>query len=236
MKALLVYPAYPDTFWSFKTVLKYVSKKATFPPLGLLTLGAMLPKDWDIRLVDVNVTPLDDAQIKWADMVFVGAMIVQKDSAREIIARCKAFAKTVVAGGPLFSTQREHFPEVDHFVLGEAEATLAPFLRDLEQGELKPVYSSEIRPDISLTPIPAWHLINPKDYVSMSVQYSRGCPFNCEFCDIIIMNGRVPRTKHPDQVLAEIESLYQAGWRGGVFIVDDNFIGNTKKRRPIGVM
>ena len=228
MKVLLVYPAYPDTFWSFKTVLKYVSKKATFPPLGLLTLGAMLPKDWDLKLVDVNVTPLDDAQIQWADMVFVGAMIVQKDSAREIIARSKAFGKTVVGGGPLFSTQGEQFKDVDHFVLGEAEATLPPFLRDLEQGVPKPVYRSEERPDISLTPIPAWHLINLKDYVSMSVQYSRGCPFNCEFCDIVIMNGRVPRVKQPDQMLAEIESLYQAGWRGGVFIVDDNFIGNTK--------
>jgi len=165
MKVLLVYPAYPDTFWSFKTVLKYVSKKATFPPLGLLTLGAMLPKDWDLKLVDVNVTPLDDAQIQWADMVFVGAMIVQKDSAREIIARSKAFGKTVVGGGPLFSTQGEQFKDVDHFVLGEAEATLPPFLRDLEQGVPKPVYRSEERPDISLTPIPAWHLINLKDYV-----------------------------------------------------------------------
>ena len=229
MKALLVYPEYPDTFWSFKTILKYLSKKAAFPPLGLLTLGALMPGDWDIKLVDVNVRPLSDEQIQWADMVFVGGMIVQKESAKDIIDRCKALGKTVVAGGPLFKSQREAFPGVDHFVLDEAEVTLPPFLEDLEKGTLKSVYTSDVKPDLSMTPIPAWHLVNFKDYVTMSVQYSRGCPFNCEFCDIIIMNGRVPRTKSPEQMIAEFDSLYQAGWRGGVFIVDDNFIGNSKR-------
>lgn len=226
MKALLVYPEYPDTFWSFKTVLKYLGKRAAFPPLGLLTLGAMLPRDWELRLVDVNVRDLDDAQIQWADMVFVGGMIIQKDSALEIVARCKALGKTVVAGGPLFKTQHTHFPEVDHFVLDEAEVTLLPFLADLAEGRAQRFYRSDERPDIALTPIPAWELIDFRDYVTMSVQYSRGCPFNCEFCDIIVMNGRVPRTKSPEQLLAEFDSLYRAGWRGGVFIVDDNFIGN----------
>lgn len=229
MNILLVYPKYPDTFWSFKTVLKYVSKKAAFPPLGLLTVGAMLPREWTISLVDVNTRALRDSQIQNADMVFISAMIVQQESAIEIIHRCKALGKTVVAGGPLFMSRYERFPEVDHFVLNEAEVTLPPFLEDLARGTPRRIYSSDVRPDISGTPAPDWSLIDMKDYATMSVQYSRGCPFNCEFCDIIVMNGRTPRTKKPDQIIAEFDSLYAAGWRGGVFIVDDNFIGNTKE-------
>jgi radical SAM superfamily enzyme YgiQ (UPF0313 family) len=229
MNALLVYPAYPDTFWSFKTVVKYVSKKAAFPPLGLMTLGAMLPKDWNLRLVDVNVRALTDEDLEWADLVMVGAMLVQQESAREIIARASAMGRTVVAGGPLFTTSHEQYEGVDHFVLDEAEMTLPPFLEDLARGAPRRIYRSQEKPDISQTPIPAWHLVDFADYVTMSVQYSRGCPFNCEFCDIIVMNGRVPRVKEPEQIMAEFESLYQAGWRGGVFVVDDNFIGNTAK-------
>ena len=228
MNVLLVYPKYPDTFWSFKTVLKYISKKAAFPPLGLMTVGAMLPKDWTVTLVDTNTRPLLDRHIEEADMVFVSAMVVQRDSAREIIARCKGLGRTVVAGGPLFATEYGKFPDVDHFVLNEAEVTLPLFLKDLADGTLQHVYSSGVRPDISATPVPDWSLVNMKDYATMSVQYSRGCPFNCEFCDIVVMNGRVPRTKKPEQIMAEFDSLYRAGWRGGVFIVDDNFIGNTK--------
>jgi radical SAM superfamily enzyme YgiQ (UPF0313 family) len=229
MNALLIYPACPETFWSFKSVLKYVSKKAAFPPLGLLTLGAMLPAQWEVRLVDENVAPLGDKDIEWADMVFVSAMIVQRESAKTALRRCRDKGKTIVAGGPMFNTLYKEFPEVDHFVLGEAEATLPLFLADLEAGAAEPLYTSDERPPMTLTPIPAWHLLRLKDYVSMSVQYSRGCPFNCEFCDIVIMNGRIPRTKPARQLLAEIESLYQAGWRGGLFIVDDNFIGNAAK-------
>ncbi|THB65258.1 MAG: DUF4070 domain-containing protein [Desulfovibrio sp.] len=227
MNILLAYPQYPDTFWSFRSVLKYLGKKAAFPPLGLLTVGAMLPKGWSVRLVDVNVTPLSDEDIEWADMVFISAMIVQKISAAEIAARCQALGKTVVAGGPLFNTMDGKFDNVDHFVLDEAEITLPLFLADLEQGNAKHIYRSKERPDVKTTPIPAWHLLDMKKYATMSVQYSRGCPFNCEFCDIVIMNGRIPRTKSPDQILAEMEALHDAGWRGGVFIVDDNFIGNT---------
>lgn len=227
MRVLLVYPEYPDTFWSFKTIMKLISKKAAFPPLGLMTVGAMLPGDWDVSLIDVNARPLLDRHIQNADMVFISAMIVQRASAARIIARCKALGKTVVAGGPLFTTRHEAFPEVDHFVLNEAESTLAEFLADLAGGTPKRIYRSDARPDISTTPIPRWNLVRLKDYASMSVQYSRGCPFNCEFCDIVIMNGRKPRTKSPEQMLAEFESLYHAGWRGGVFVVDDNFIGNT---------
>ncbi len=229
MKILLVYPQYPDTFWSFRYALKFVSKKAAFPPLGLLTVAAMLPSEWEKKLVDMNVTRLADGDIKWADYVFISAMVVQQNSVKEVITRCKKLDTGIVAGGPLFTTGYEEFDGVDHFVLGEAEVTLPPFLKDLEKGCARHLYTSNERPDISKTPIPLWPLINMKHYSSMNVQYSRGCPFNCEFCDIILLNGHKPRTKDKKQVLAELEALYYRGWRGGVFIVDDNFIGNKKK-------
>ncbi len=224
---LLVYPKYPDTFWSFKHVLKFIKRKSAFPPLGLLTIAAMLPETWNKKLIDVNVEELTDEHIAWADMVFVSAMIVQKTSAQEIIDRCKAQKKTVVAGGPVFTTQHENFKNVDHFILNEAEITLPLFLADLEKNKLQPVYTSPKRPDITTTPIPLWNLINFKNYATMAIQYSRGCPFNCEFCDIIIMNGRIPRVKTPEQFVKEFQSLYDAGWRGSIFVVDDNFIGNV---------
>lgn len=226
MNILLVYPKYPNTFWSFNHVLKFISRKAAFPPLGLLTVASMLPEAWHKKLIDVNITELTDEQIKWADMVFISAMIVQKESAQEIIYRCNSLGRKVVAGGPFFTTGYQEIKGVDHFVLNEAEITLPMFLQDLKEGRAKHLYSSEERPDIITTPIPLWSLIRFKDYVTMSVQYSRGCPYNCEFCDIIIMNGRVPRNKSSDQLINELQSLYNAGWKGAVFIVDDNFIGN----------
>ena len=229
MRILLVYPQYPDTFWSFKHALKFVSKKAAFPPLGLLTVAAMLPEGWEKRLVDMNVARLTDGDIKWADYVFISAMVVQKDSVKEVITQCKKMEAKIVAGGPLFTTGHEEFDGVDHFVLGEAEVTLHSFLEDLERGCARHIYASNERPDINKTPAPLWSLINMKKYSSMNVQYSRGCPFNCEFCDIIILNGRKPRTKDKRQLVRELEALYSRGWRGGVFIVDDNFIGNRKK-------
>jgi len=229
MRILLVYPQYPDTFWSFKHALKFVSKKAAFPPLGLLTVAAMLPGEWEKKLVDMNVTRLTDEDIKWADYVFISAMVVQQNSVREVIARCKRLNTRIVAGGPLFTTGYEEFDGVDHFVLGEAEATLPLFLEDLEKGYARHIYTSDARPDICQTPIPLWSLINTKHYSSMNVQYSRGCPFNCEFCDIILLNGHQPRTKDKEQLLAELDELYRRGWREGVFVVDDNFIGNKKK-------
>jgi radical SAM superfamily enzyme YgiQ (UPF0313 family) len=229
MKILLVYPQYPDTFWSFKHALKFVSKKAAFPPLGLLTVAAMLPGQWEKKLVDMNVTRLTDGDVKWADYVFISAMVVQQNSVKEVIARCKRLNIRVVAGGPLFTTGYEDFDGVDHFVLGEAEVTLPLFLEDLEKGCTQHMYASDTRPEISKTPIPLWSLINMKNYSSMNVQYSRGCPFNCEFCDIILLNGHTPRTKDKERLLAELEELYRRGWRRGVFIVDDNFIGNKKK-------
>ena len=229
MKILLVYPQYPDTFWSFRHALKIASKKASFPPLGLLTVAAMLPTEWEKKLVDMNATTLIDKDIKWADYVFISAMVVQKESVKEVIARCKRLNAKTVAGGPLFTTGYKEFDGIDHFVLNEAEVTLSPFLEDLKKGRAKPVYTSNERPDISKTPVPLWSLINMKKYSSMNMQYSRGCPFNCEFCDIIILNGHKPRTKSKDQMLGELEALYSHGWRGGVFVVDDNFIGNKRK-------
>lgn len=236
MKILLVYPTYPETYWSFKHILGFISKKAAFPPLGLLTVAAMLPQEWEKKLIDTNVTELKDEHIAWADMVFISAMIVQKNSAQEIISRCRALGKKVVAGGPLFTTQHEKFEGADHFVLNEAEVTLPLFLEDLKSGNAKHVYTSVERPDVTKTPAPLWPLIDFKDYATMLLQYSRGCPFDCEFCDIIIMNGRVPRAKTPEQLISEFQSLYDAGWRGSVFIVDDNFIGNklnVKKMLPL---
>lgn len=229
MKILLVYPGYPDTFWSFKHALKFISKKAAYPPLGLLTVAAMLPEEWNKRLIDVNVTNIKGEDIEWADMIFISAMLVQKNSAQEIINRCKALGKTVVAGGPAFTTSCEKFKGVDHFVLNEAEVTLPLFLKDLERGTLKEIYTSTQKPDITKTPVPLWSLINFKDYATMAVQYSRGCPFDCDFCDITKMYGRVSRTKEPGQIIAEVQSLYDAGWKRSIFFVDDNFIGNKKK-------
>ena len=229
MKILLVYPQYPDTFWSFKHALKFISKKASFPPLGLLTVAAMLPEDWEKKLVDMNVTRLTDSNIRWADYVFISAMEVQKGSVEEVIAQCKKLGAKIVAGGPLFTTGYEKFDEVDHFVLGEAEITLHPFLDDLEKDRAQHIYASNERPDISATPVPLWSLIDMKQYSSMNLQYSRGCPYDCEFCDIIVLNGHTPRTKSKEQLISELDSLYEHGWRGSLFIVDDNFIGNKKK-------
>lgn len=229
MKVLLIYPEYPKTFWSFKDALKFISRKAAFPPLGLLTIASMLPPDWQKKLADENVTPISDEQLEWADMIFVSAMIVQKASAQKIIARCKALGKIIVAGGPLFSSQQDKFPEVNHLVLGEAEITLPMFLADLAKGSAQHSYISDKRPDITLTPIPMWPLIKFNDYATLLVQYSRGCPFNCEFCDITVMNGRIPRVKTPQQMIEEFQTLYDRGWQGPVFVVDDNFIGNKQE-------
>lgn len=229
MNILLVYPQYPDTFWSFRYALKFISKKASFPPLGLLTVAALLPREWEAKLIDMNVTDLRDEDITWADYVFVSAMVVQGDSAREVISRCNQLGVKTVAGGPLFTTGYDQFTGVDHFILGEAEMTLPAFLADLEKGCAQPLYEAVEQPDIGMTPLPVWSLINMKHYASMSLQYSRGCPFNCDFCDIEILNGNVPRTKDRAQIIKELDTLYLHGWRGSVFMVDDNFVGNRRK-------
>jgi radical SAM superfamily enzyme YgiQ (UPF0313 family) len=218
------------TFWSAKHAVRFVARRAAFPPLGLLTVAAMLPRSWDLRLVDMDVTRLRDADLQWADYVMIGAMIIHKQSIEEeIIPRCKRFGRTIVGGGPLFTTGYEDYVGDVHAVCGECEEIIADVVRDLELGELKPKYESgQGSPDVTRTPVPRWDLINLRHYATMSIQFSRGCPFDCEFCDIIIMNGRKPRTKTPEQMIAELDSLCDDGWSGTVFFVDDNFIGNKK--------
>jgi radical SAM superfamily enzyme YgiQ (UPF0313 family) len=231
MKVLLVYPEFPDTYWGFRHALKFEGKRSPFPPLGLLTVSAMLPGPWERRLVDMNVRRLRDSDIEWADVVFTSAMIVQKDSLERVVERCRAKGKRVVVGGPYVSTSAEQLPEADHIFVGEAEATLPEFLKDLEGGEPKRIYQAAERPALTSTPVPHFRLAELERYSAMSVQYSRGCPFQCEFCDIIEIYGRVPRTKTNEQVIAELDALLATGWRGLVFIVDDNFIGNKRNVR-----
>ena len=226
MKVLLLYPEFPDTFWSFKYALKFIRKKACFPPLGLLTVAAMLPRSWEKRLVDLNVRRLAENDLLWADLVFISSMIVQRESVKPLVERCRSAGKTIVAGGPLFTSEHEQFPGVDHFVLNEAELTLPGFLHDLATGCASPVHASTEFPDIRRTPTPLWELADLRRYASMSIQYSRGCPFDCEFCDVTAKLGHRPRTKTAAQIIDELNGLRRLGWRGPVFFVDDNLIGN----------
>ncbi len=228
MNALLINPAFPDTFWSFKHALKFVRKRAAFPPLGLLTVAAMLPRPWDKRLVDTNVRPLTKQDLAWADYALVGGMTVQRESARQIIARCKRAGVLVIAGGPLFTAEHEDFDQVDHFVLNEAELTLPPFLADLAGGHPRRIYTTTEFADITRTPTPLWALADLRQYASMSMQFSRGCPFDCEFCNVTALFGHKPRTRTHAQITAELDLLHQLGWRGPIFVVDDNLIGNKK--------
>jgi radical SAM superfamily enzyme YgiQ (UPF0313 family) len=229
MKILLVYPECPNTFWSLKHALGIISKKAILPPLGLLTVAAMLPRGWEKRLIDMGVEPLVDEDIEWADYVFISAMHIHRESVDKIIARCKRLGAKIVAGGPLFTSGYENSHEIDHLVLGEGEVTLPAFLRDLAGGHPKYVYASEQWADVKTTPVPSWELVNMKKYACMPIQYSRGCPFACDFCDVTILFGNKMRTKTSDQILAELEQLYLRGWRDPVFFVDDNFIGNKRE-------
>ncbi|NLE76389.1 MAG: B12-binding domain-containing radical SAM protein, partial [Chloroflexi bacterium] len=228
MNILLVYPEFPETFWSFRHALKFIGKKASMPPLGLLTVASMLPPDWQLRLVDMNVQRLSRADLEWADCVFLSAMVAQSASAHEVADRCQAVGTPVVAGGPLFSGEHEAFPGVAHFILGEAEVTLPLFLADLAGGQPQRIYRSDEKPALSQTPPPRWDLVDMGCYASMCIQFSRGCPFNCDFCNITALFGRTPRVKSAPQLMAELEALYQAGGRGDIFFVDDNFIGNRR--------
>ena len=233
MKILLVNPEFPDTYWSFRHALPFEGKRSAFPPLGLLTVSSMLPPEWDRKLVDMDVRRLSNSDIEWADIVFVTAMLVQKDTLRKVVQRCKAMGKRVAIGGPYISTSTESLPEADHIFLGEAETTLPEFIEDLKTGETKRFYQATDRPPLALTPVPDFKLAELKRYSAMSVQFSRGCPFQCEFCDIIEIYGRIPRTKSIEQMLTELDVLLEAGWRGTVFIVDDNFIGNKKNVKKL---
>ncbi|SFM65590.1 B12-binding domain-containing radical SAM protein [Thermodesulforhabdus norvegica] len=233
MNILLVYPKVSETFWSFTHALKIVGRKAAFPPLGALTVAAMLPKEWNLRLVDMNVEPLREHHIRWADYVWISAMVVQRPSTEKVIEMAHALGRKVVGGGPLFLCFHQEFPQVDHLILGEGEALIPEFVEDLAGGRARRIYQSDEHPDLTNTPIPAWDLIKMDRYATMSVQYSRGCPYDCEFCDIIVMNGRRPRTKSNEQMIEELEALYKRGWRGSVFIVDDNFIGHKRRVKSL---
>ena len=226
--ALLVYPEQPPTYWGADYALEMSGVKATFPPLGLLTVAAMFPPGYELRVVDMNVSPLEDSHLEWADLVFTSTMLTQQPSLRAVVERCNRAGVPVVAGGPHPTTFHDDIEGVDHFVLDEVEEIFAEFLRDLENGTARPIYREPRKPDVTRTPVPRFDLIDMKNYAMMSVQFSRGCPFECEFCDIIKLYGRVPRTKSPQQVVEELDSLYRQGWRGPVFLVDDNFIGNKR--------
>jgi radical SAM superfamily enzyme YgiQ (UPF0313 family) len=228
MNALLIYPQFPDTFWSFKHALRFIRKRAFSPPLGLLTVAAMLPSGWGKRLVDTNVTTLTGEDLEWADYAFISGMTIQRESAHRIIARCKDAGLIVVVGGPMFTIEQDCFDEVDHFVLNEAELTLAPFLADLAEGRAKRIYKTTEFADIRESPLPMWELIDMRQYASMIVQFSRGCPFNCEFCSVTELFGHQTRVKGVDQIIVELDALYELGWHGPIFSGDDNLIGNMR--------
>ncbi len=228
MNVLLIYPEFPDTFWSFKHALKFVRKKSPFPPLGLLTVAAMLPSEWAKRLVDLNVTKLTEKDLAWADCALISGMVVQRKSACDVIARCKEAGIKIIAGGPLFTSEYEQFADVDHFVLNEAEVTLPSFLEDFSQGKARRIYMTSEFADMRRTPVPLWELADMRRYISMSIQYSRGCPYHCEFCNVTALFGHRPRTKTAAQITAELDRFYSLGWRGSIFFVDDNLIGNKK--------
>lgn len=229
MNILMIYPQFPDTFWSFKHALEFIGKKINNPPLGLMTISSLLPSQWIKKLVDMNIQDLTNKDIEWADLVFISAMDVQRDSSQKIIHRIKSFNKKIVAGGPLFTAEYDNFPEVDHFVLNEGELTLPLFLDDFMNNR-KPerIYSTDQYAEIELSPLPDISLINIFDYECMSIQFSRGCPFQCDFCNVTALLGHRPRMKSVQQVISELEQYYQAGWKRNVFFVDDNFIGNKK--------
>lgn len=229
-KILLVYPEIPtNTYWSFTYALRFVNKKSSMPPLGLITVAAMLPDTCDLKLVDMNIEPLTETDILWADAVFVSAMIIQQNSMKNVIALCNRLNKPVVAGGPYPTSSHQEIPGVDHFVLGEAETVLAEFIADYEAGKARPIYHGNTRPDITYSVTPRFDLLKRNLYASMAIQYSRGCPFKCEFCDIWVVYGNKPRLKSAENVLAELDTLYRLGWKDAVFMVDDNFIGNKTR-------
>ena len=233
MNALLVYPQFPETFWSFKHALKFLGKRAAQPPLGLMTIAALLPCAWNKRLIDTNVERLRDRDLAWADVVLLSGMHIQRESLLEIVERCRGRGLRTVVGGPIASSLPAAELNADHVVIGEAETLIADLAFELEAATARPVYQAAERPEMSLSPLPDLSLIRMKRYSTMTVQYSRGCPFNCEFCDIIEIYGRRPRTKAVAQVLAELDQLQAAGWRETVFIVDDNFIGNKARAKEL---
>jgi radical SAM superfamily enzyme YgiQ (UPF0313 family) len=233
MNALLVYPQFPETYWSFKHALSIEGKRAAQPPLGLMTIAALLPGSWGKRLIDTNVERLKDADLAWADVVLLSGMQVQQEHLASIVERCRVRGLRTVVGGPIASSMSAVELKADHVVIGEAEDLIGTLSRDLELGVARHVYEARERPEMERSPMPDLSLIKMNRYSTMTVQYSRGCPFDCEFCDIIEIYGRRPRTKAVRQVLAELDQLYRAGWRAAVFVVDDNFIGNKKRAKEL---
>jgi radical SAM superfamily enzyme YgiQ (UPF0313 family) len=233
MNVLLLHPLAPDSFWGFQNFVKFLPYKTTFPCLGLLTVAAMLPKEWSLKMVDLNVGPLTEEHLAWADMAFVSAMSIQSRSADEVIGRCRAAGIKVCAGGVYFTTEPERHRQADHLFLGEVEETVPLFLEDLAKNQAKPIYRSKRFPDLALSPVPRWDLIDLSHYSILGLQISRGCPFQCDFCQVTVLEGRRPRHKSVSQVLLELEAIFQNGWRGMLMFVDDNFIGHRRKAREI---
>ncbi len=234
MKALLLYPEFSDLgFWNYKTVCRLMGAKYPASPLGLITMAALLPAEWELRLRDLNTHDLDDADIDWSDLVFIGGMLPQQPRFVRLIERVHARGKKVVAGGPDPTSQPGVYRSADYLVLGEAECSMRPFLAELARGATCGTYVPAEKPDLTSSPIPRFDLLELKDYLMIGVQFSRGCPFNCEFCDIIELYGRKPRTKTPRQIVTELDTLYRLGYRGHVDFVDDNFIGHKAKAKEV---
>jgi len=228
MRALLIYPVFPPTFWSYNKILELVDRKVLLPPLGMVTVAAILPQQWEFKLVDRNIRAVTEAEWDWAEIVILSGMIVQRQDLIEQIHEAKQRGKLVAVGGPYPTSIPHEVAEADFLILDEGEITIPMFVEALARGETKGVFRTTEKPDVTITPIPRYDLLDFEAYDSMSVQFSRGCPFQCEFCDIIVLYGRKPRTKTPAQLLKELDYLYELGWRRGVFMVDDNFIGNKR--------
>ncbi len=228
MRVLLLYPLFPKSFWSFEKTLALVDCKALLPPLGMITVAAILPQEWEFRLVDHNIREITDSDWDWAELVIISGMIVQKNDLLLQIAEAKNRDKLVAVGGPYATTSPQEVQAADFLILDEGEITLPMFIAAIERGDRSGVFRATEKPAVTETPIPRYDLLDLNAYDNMSVQFSRGCPFQCEFCDIIVLYGRKPRTKTPEQLIAELERIYDLGWRGAVFMVDDNFIGNKR--------
>lgn len=235
MKVLLLYPETPDSFWSFKKSCNLAGRQALLPPLGLLTVAALLPAEWDFRLVDLNTGRITRDDWDWADLAMISGMLIHKPGVLALIRDAKANRKPVAVGGPYATSLPQEVLDAgaDFLILGECESTIPFFLQALKEGKKTGVIREEAKPDMSLSPIPRFDLVNLADYEVLSIQTSRGCPFNCEFCDVVNLFGRKPRYKEPSQVIAELEAIDRLGFRGTVFISDDNFIGNKDHTRAI---
>jgi radical SAM superfamily enzyme YgiQ (UPF0313 family) len=233
LRTLLVNPEFPDSYWSARQCLPFVRRRCLLPPLGLITVAALLPEDWECRLVDLAVEPLTDDALRWADVVMITGMLVQRESLHDVLARCRRLGVRTVVGGPYATALPEDLDEADHVVVGKGEELVPLLAGDLASGRARHLYRETGKPDLSAAPLPRYDLLKPDAYYNMALQFSRGCPFTCEFCDIIVMYGRRPRTKTGAQVIAELEAIRATGFSGDVFFVDDNFIGNKKAVREV---